>query len=321
MYIKFWGTRGSIPTPLSSANLREKIHRALQGAIGLDLSDSAVVEQYLDRLPFSVGNTIGGNTTCIEIQSGDQLLIIDAGSGVRVLGQELMSRGFGQGGQKIDFLISHTHWDHIQGFPFFVPAFIPGNQIIFHSPFPDLEARLNKQQHEVFFPVSTDYMSAEIAFNQLQEKEWHQIGRWRVYPLRLSHPGQTFGYRIEDGQSCVVFASDGEYKRLDRRSTEEFIAFFQDADLLIFDAQYSLTEVLDKPDWGHSSAVMGAELAHRAKVKRLALFHHDPTSSDDKVLTAQQEAEAYLMRAHKMRDHTSRQAEVLVAYDGLDLEI
>lgn len=317
MYVKFWGTRGSIPTPLSSKMLKEKIHRALKGAVGLNLSDSEVVDQYLDRLPFSVSNTIGGNTTCIEVRSGDHLLIIDAGSGVRVLGLDLMAKGYGQGNQHADFLISHTHWDHIQGFPFFVPAFIPGNRFTFHSPFADLEARLNKQQQEAFFPVSTDYMNAEFEFNNLSEKEWAQVGPWRVYPMRLSHPGQTFGYRIEDGKSCLVFASDGEYKRLDRESTEEFITFFQDADLLVFDAQYSLTEVLDKPDWGHSSAMMGAELAHRANVKRLALFHHDPTSSDDKVLEAQQEAEAYLMRAH----NAGNQCEVLVAYDGLDLEI
>ncbi len=317
MYIKFWGTRGSIPTPLSSDKLKQKIQQALEGAVGLDLSDPAVVEQYLSRLPFAARGTVGGNTTCVEIRSKDQLLILDAGSGLRVLGIDLMGKGFIKGNQQADFLITHTHRDHIQGFPFFGPAFIPGNRFIFHSLIPDMEGRLDKQQSEAFFPVSTDYMRATFEFNQLTENDWRQIGNFRVRPMRLSHPGQTYAYRIEDDNVCLIFASDGEYRRLDRESTEEVIQFFRGADLLVFDAQYSLTEVLDKPDWGHSSAMMGAELARRAGVKRLALFHHDPTSSDEEILAAREQAEAYLRRAHR----NGGQCEVLVAYDGLSLEI
>jgi phosphoribosyl 1,2-cyclic phosphodiesterase len=316
MYVKFWGTRGSIPTPLSADSLRSKIKRALEGAAGLELTDSAVVDSYLESLPFNIKGTIGGNTTCVEIRCGEQLLIIDAGSGVRLLGYDLMGKGFGAGNRHADFLISHTHWDHIQGFPFFVPAFIPGNTFTFHSPFDDMEARLNKQQLEAFFPVDTSYMSAKLNFNLLTEKDWNQIGNLRVYPMRLSHPGRTYGYRIEAGSTCLIFASDAEFQRLDRKSTGEFIDFFRDADLFIFDAQYSLSEMLDKPDWGHSSSMMGAELAHRANVKRLVLFHHDPTSSDEKILAAQEEAEAYL-RAH----NKSHVCEVLVAYDGLELSL
>ncbi|MEM7032705.1 MAG: MBL fold metallo-hydrolase [Chloroflexota bacterium] len=317
MNIKFWGTRGSIPTPLTSVDIKQKIHQALSGATGLDLTDPNVIQDYLDRLPFQVQGTIGGNTTCVEIRVDDQLLIIDAGSGVRLLGGDLMAQGYFKGGLQADFLITHTHWDHIHGFPFFGPAFIPGNQLTFHSPFADMEDRLNRQQEEAFFPVDTKYMQAEFLFNQLQPETWHQIGKLRVYPMRLSHPGETYGYRIETDSSCLVFASDSEYKRLNRESTEAFVSFFQDADLLIFDTQYSLTEVLDKPDWGHSSALMGAELAHRAGVKQLMLFHHDPTSSDDKIFQAQEEAEAYLQRAYAEAHH----CKISIAYEGLSIEI
>ena len=133
----------------------------------------------------------------------------------------------------------------------------------------------------------------------------------------LSHPGMAFGYRIEDGHSTLVCASDSEYKRVDPTSTENFVQFFQGADLLIFDAQYNLTEALDRPDWGHSTPIMGAELAFRAQVKRLALFHHDPTSSDEKIWSGKEQAEAYLARRHPKY----LGCEVLVAYDGLSLEI
>ncbi len=316
MYVKFWGTRGSIPVAISSATLQQKIHQAVAGAAGLDLTDEAVLNRYLERLPLTVQQTVGGNTPCIEVRSGDRLLIIDAGSGLRLLGLDLLEKGFANGHRQADMLITHTHWDHIQGFPFFRPVFIPNNRLTLHSPFSDLSDRLAKQQdHPAFFPVPVSYMSATIEFKQICENQWHSIGGFRVYPMRLSHPGVTYGYRIEDGHSCLVMASDSEYKRVDPDSTEDYVKFFQDADLLIFDAQYSLTEALEKLDWGHSTAMMGAELGHRANVKRLALFHHDPTSSDEEIFEAKEQAEAYLMYRHP------RNCEVLVAYDGLSLEI
>jgi ribonuclease BN (tRNA processing enzyme) len=160
-------------------------------------------------------------------------------------------------------------------------------------------------------------MSATLEFNTLTENQWYQLGNFRVYARQLVHPGLTYGYRIEAGGSSLVWATDSEYKQVDRASTENYIEFFQDADLLVFDAQYSLSELLDRPDWGHSSALMGAEFAYRAGVKRLALAHHDPTSSDEKIWADREQAEAYLAR--RQNDH--RPCEVLVAYDGLSLEI
>jgi ribonuclease BN (tRNA processing enzyme) len=317
MYIKFWGTRGSIPTPLPAEALKGKIWQALKGAAGLDLADPAVLDRYLEQLPLPVINTVGGNTTCIEVRSGDQLLIIDAGSGLRCLGIDLMQRGFDRGNQRADMLISHTHWDHIMAFPFFQPVFVPNNHFTLHSPFPDLAERLAIQQNSTFFPVPLADLSAGLEFKQLAADQWYQVGNLRVYPTRLSHPGETYCYRIEDDETCLVLATDSEYKSLKPESTEAFVRFFQGADLLIFDAQYSLTEVLDKPDWGHSTAMMGAELAYRADVKRLALFHHEPASTDEEIWGTVEQVEAYLMH----RFDRGYGCEVFVAYDGLSLEI
>lgn len=317
MYVKFWGTRGSIPTPLSAQAIKQKYRRLLESAAGLDLTDKAVIDQYLERLPPNIRQPIGGNTPCLEIRSGNQLLIIDAGSGIRLLGIDLMKRGFAQGNHQADILMTHTHWDHIQGFPFFQPAFVPNNQLTFHSPFVDMAERLVQQQHETFFPVPVSYMRAKLQFNRITENTWHQLGNFRVYPMRLRHPGVTYGYRIETGQSCLVMATDSEYKSLKPEHTEAYVQFFKGAGLLIFDAQYSLTEALDKLDWGHSTAMMGAELAYRAQVKRLALFHHDPNYTDDEIWGLQQQAEGYL--SHRLTPgHTCK---VYVAYDGLSLEI
>ncbi len=317
MHVKFWGTRGSIPTPTSASAIRKKIYQALAGAAGLDMNDAEALEQYLDRLPLSIQGSAGGNTACVEVRSGEDLLIIDAGSGLRELGLDLMERGFGSGQQHIHILMSHTHWDHIQGFPFFAPAFIAGNSITFYCPFADLKERMTMQQHATFFPLPLAAIPATLTFQTIPEQEWLLISGFNVYAMPQSHPGKSYGYRIEDGRSCVVYASDAEYKRVDPASTEAYVQFFHAADLLIFDAQYSWTEVLDKPDWGHSTALMGAELARRAEVKRLALFHHDPTSSDEKIWKAREQAEAYL--DHTIEEHTPCQ--VLVAYDGLLLEL
>lgn len=317
MYVKFWGTRGSIPTSLSAEAIKQKIRQALEGAAGLNLADEAVLSRYIERLPFDIWGTAGGNSPCLEIRVGDQLLILDAGSGLRLLGLDLMQRGFAKGQQRADILITHTHWDHIQGFPFFRPAFVPHNHFTFHSPFPDLAERLAQQQQPNFFPVPVSYMSATLEFNTLTENQWHQFGNFKVYAMRLFHPGLTYGYRIEAGGSSLVWATDSEYQQMDRASTEKYVEFFHNADLLVFDAQYSLSEVLDKPDWGHSSALMGAEFVYRAGVKKLALAHHDPTSSDDKIWADREQAEAYLRR----RQADGRACEVLAAYDGLSLEI
>jgi phosphoribosyl 1,2-cyclic phosphodiesterase len=313
MKVTFWGMRGSIPTPTSPAAIEEKIRQALRGAVGVDLASDEAIERYLQRLPPEVRYTVGGNTSCVEVRAGDQLLILDAGSGLRLLGYELLKTGFAKGRGVADFLISHTHWDHLQGLPFFGPGFIEGNRLNFHSPHTHLEEAFVRQQSEIYFPVPLTYLSADLQFNRIPAQAWTQIGELRVYPLLMAHPGENYGYRIEQGSASLVYATDAEYKQMDPASTQTYVEFFRDADLLIFDAQYSLHDALDKPDWGHSSPVMGAELAHRAGVRRLALFHHDPTSDDWTIFAGLKQAEAYLAKR-------GSDCQVVVASEGMEIE-
>jgi phosphoribosyl 1,2-cyclic phosphodiesterase len=313
MKVKFWGTRGSIPTPISPATIEDKIRQALRGAAGFDLSSEEAIERYLQRLPEAVRHTVGGNTACVEVRAGQQLLILDAGSSLRLLGYELMKTEFGKGQGVADFLISHTHWDHIQGMPFFGPGFVEGNRLTFHSPHAHLKAAFAGQQTETYFPVPLSYMRADIRFHRIPTETWTQIGEMRVYPLRMSHPGESYSYRIEHDGESLVYATDAEYKQMDPDNTQVYVDFFQDADMLIFDAQFSLNDVLDRADWGHSTPVIGAELAHRAGVRRLALFHHDPLSDDRTIYAGLKQAEAYLT---KRNSH----CQVVVASEGLEIE-
>ena len=297
MKIKIWGARGSIPSPLTPEAVREKIYQAILGlGNNIDPTDSSLVRAYVDGLLPLVGGTAGGNTACVEIQADNQIFIIDAGSGIRELGVELMAGPCGQGQGVLHLFFSHAHWDHIQGFPFFRPAFVPGNQIfIYHAhPYHWEEDVLGAQQQPIFFPISLEHMQADIKFVPLEPNQPLSIEQMKISNIKMNHPGASYAFRFEDGDSIFVYASDAEYKAFDEASLRPYINFFAEADVLIFDSQLTLKEVsLEKEDWGHSSALIGVDLARRAGVKNLVLFHHDPTDSDDALLQIQAESVEY----------------------------
>ena len=323
MKVKFWGARGGIPSPMTETELRGKIKDALMGAVGIDLTSPEAVERYIERLPSYICGIGGGNTSCVELRAGNAIFILDAGSGMRALGNDLLREGFGKGEGEAHIFISHTHWDHVQGFPFFTPAFIPGNTLHFHSPFPDLDQRFEDQQREVFFPVALNYGRANRLWDVLDPNETTEIAGVKVQLKLLYHPGGAYAYRFAHEDKVVVYATDGEYQRMSQEATQPFVDFFRGADLLIFDAQYSFEQAIDeKRDWGHSTPKMGAELAYRAGVKRLALTHHDPLVTDQQLWKAVEEAYSLLIyRSRNSAQSIENLTQVLLAREGLTVEI
>src|SRR5258707_4531266 len=323
MLVKFWGARGSIPTPMTERDLQEKIKVALFNAVGVDLTDHKAIEAYVERLPAYICSTAGGNTSCIEIRAGNELFILDAGSGLRMLGNDLMREEFGKGRGTAHIFLTHTHWDHVQGMPFFNPMYVPGNTFHFHSPYPDLKMRFEDQQREIFFPVPLDYMRATRTWDLLDPEETVEIAGVQVSMTLLSHPGGAYAYRFKCGDKIMVYATDGEYHKMDQQSTARYVDFFRDADLLVFDAQYSFEQTIDeKRDFGHSTPKMGAEFAFRAGVKRLALYHHDPLASDEKLWSAVDEAYHHLVfRARSARQNSQQVTQVLLAREGLSIDL
>ena len=313
--IKIWGTRGSIPSPLKPNTIRDKIRYAILNMPQINTKDPAAVDAYLDQLPVLVAGTAGGNTTCVEIQAGSETIIIDAGSGLRELGLALMKGPCGKGEGKLHFFFTHAHWDHIQGFPFFVPAFVPGNKIYIHS-IHNIHEALEQQQNPLNFPISLSMMAADITFVEIEEGTPFMMGDITVNTLKTVHPGDAYAYRFEDDFGTFVFASDAEYKDLHETSLRPFLDFYQNADVLIFDAQYTLKEGLQKEDWGHSSALIGADIARSAGVKQLVLFHHDPTYTDEDLLEIQRTATAY-----QAQEPTLSPCEILVAYEGMTFDL
>lgn len=315
MKVEIWGCRGSIPAPVPPRQIEEKIVQAIYQMQDVETADEAAVRRYVGNLNVLLRRTAGGNTTCVEVRTGGKTIVIDAGTGIRDLGLELMKGSFGRGEGELHILFTHAHWDHIQGFPFFLPAFIRGNRINIYSVH-DLHKALVDQQRYLNFPVPISTMEATLDFMTLEEGRPFTIGDVRINTLRNAHPGDSYSYRFEDGDCIFVFASDAEFKHLDDANMQPHIEFFRDACVLFFDAQYTLSEGWVKEDWGHSSAMIGVEMALAADVKKLVLFHHDPTNDDVVLQRILADAQAY-------RDELGgRDAlEIAIAYEGLVLDL
>ena len=315
MNIRFWGVRGSLGTPLTNAELSNKLKETLQAWIHSGNLKEEEIEPFLATLPPFLRLTAGGDTTCVEVEVGGKNIILDAGTGIRPLGLNLMGR---MKGKKIEahIFISHTHWDHICGFPFFIPAFIPGNKIQIYGVHPNLEKRFTHQQDFIYFPVPLKAMSAEIGFTQLEYEDSFQIGEVKVSVFPLNHPGGSYSYRIEYDNKILVFATDSEYKDPSFDSMTPFMEFYKNADVLIFDAQYSLVENIEKEDWGHSNAYIGIDIALAANVKKIIFTHHEPTNTDKKLWDILSKAQEFL-EAYQAQDDLKLE----LAYQGLTITI
>lgn len=251
MKIKIWGCRGSLPVP-GAATLR-----------------------------------YGGNTTCLGVSSASgQQIIVDAGSGIHNLGNALLRDG---GPKELRFFFTHAHWDHLLGFPFFTPLYLPGYRLTFcsgHHAQGTIEKFLSRQMEPPFFPVDMSAFRADVRFhcdNPCHEQRSCCFGDIRVDPFPINHPNGGFGYRLSEGERSFIFVPDNElsFHHEGGPAREEFVDTFRGADLLIHDAQYTAEDYRRTRGWGHSTFADTVDLALAAGVKRLGLFHHDPDRSDD----------------------------------------
>ncbi|MDB6154705.1 MAG: hypothetical protein JWL90_3158 [Chthoniobacteraceae bacterium] len=280
--VRFWGVRGSIPTP------------GHQTA------------------------TFGGNTSCVEVRVGDNVIILDAGSGIRLLGQSLMKE-FRDKPLNITMLVTHTHWDHIQGFPFFIPAYSPKVSVRvlgYEGAVHGLRGALFEQMQSAFFPVALHQMASHVTFEELDDLQF-KLGSVRVSAIFANHPGICLGYRLSTPAGDVVYMPDHEaYERheverqkvsgetseqgLDyaRRQDEKVIEFIRGADVMIADSQYDAAEYPARLGWGHTCADDTVQNAILGGVKQLFLFHHDPDHHDKKIESMVERAQARVTEQH-----------------------
>ncbi len=318
MKIKFWGARGSIPTPLNSQDIRGKIKKSLSLASPADISSEESIDKYIETLPLSIQGTFGGNTTCLEVRTeSDEIFIIDCGSGLKKLGLKLLSEDFGSGKGFANILLTHTHWDHIQGIPFFVPFFIQGNRFSFYSPYEDCRERIEYQQVFTHFPVNLDYMMAEMDFITLKKESELYLNDIVIINKRMRHPGSAFGYKIIENGKTFIYTSDCEFNIDEMYNIDTYKDFFYNADVVVFDTQYTFDEFINKIDWGHSPASVAIDIASKFNVDRLILFHHDPDYDDDKLEDVLSNAKAYMNINLKGRSSLK----VDIAYEGMEIVI
>lgn len=256
MEVTFWGTRGSISTP------------------------GRITEKY------------GGNTPCVSVRSGDDLIVLDAGTGLRNLGLELeRDCGARLRTMTVHLFVSHSHWDHIQGIPFFAPAYMNGVRIVIYGSSSKrgfLHQIIRGQMDPGYFPVQLSMLSAELTIRELDDRCLN-IGPFTVdWEEQIHHPGGSVRYRIREGARTVVYSSDVELDKFfvadpspqQKRQQDAYMAFVEEADLLIGDGQYTSDEYPLMKGYGHTSMTLLMDVAYRAKVSKLAVFHHEPRHTD-----------------------------------------
>ena len=284
--VTFWGTRGSIPTPGPNTS------------------------------------RYGGNTPCVAVEgAGGQLVVLDAGTGIRALGLDLVAKQ--NGAAKVEILLSHAHWDHIQGLPHFKPFFSPGNSVRIwgsRQGTMSLEAILRQQMDPAVFPVPLDALSAQLTVQQV-DTDAFSIGEFRVRTIKLRHPGTTLGFRLTPvtGGPSMAYVTDNElgtggHYDVPGSWRRDFVTFLKDADLLIHDAMYTPGELEEHRGWGHSTYEEAVTLAQDAGVKKLVLFHHEPEHAD-------KEMDALLAAARKFAKKRAGSLEVIAAQEGMKVTL
>lgn len=296
-YLKFWGVRGSYPAPFGSHS------------------------------------RVGGNTSCIELRVDGHVLVCDGGTGIIPLGNSLMGQ---QDIRELTVILTHYHWDHISGLPFFVPAFVPGWKVNFFGPGADateIEQRISGQMQSPYFPVEVETWLADI--NYLKSNNNHlQYGPFHIETFNVHHPGTTFGYRITFKDKIVIYISDNELSFIDQNvkareheldpeewqlinamieeEKETAIRYVKDADIFIHDAQYTTEDYAKKRGWGHSCYIDTVHYAMDAGVKDLYLFHVDPNYNDNKIESLHRDAVQLLHeQATSTRCHIAREGMIV----------
>lgn len=315
MRIRFWGTRGSIPTSMNVNHVRDKIGAAVKAVIDAGGDPDAAI----DALPFHMRGTYGGESSCVQIEiGGPEYIVCDMGSGARRLALDALGK-HGPGSPQIyNIFQSHVHWDHIMGFPFFIPAFIPGNVIRIHGCHDELELAFRRQQDNPSFPVPFDFLGSTIEFVKLEPEQTYEIAGATVTPFRQLHAGDSYGYRFESGGKVAVYSTDSEHKLEDQDETDYFVRYFRGADAVVFDTMYSLADATSlKEDWGHSSNMVAVELCQMATVKTLCMFHHEPVYSDEQI----DQVLAETRRFEEISRGDGPSLHVVASYDGLEIDL
>ncbi len=313
MKVKFWGVRGSIPTPLTNTQVQNKITAVVQRIEKKDLESPETRELFLSQIPPYLFGTVGGNTTCIDVRLDDgNMIIFDAGSGLRELGYSLKKQR--NNARHYHIFFTHFHWDHLQGLPFFTALSDKNATITFYSPEENAEEYIRGQMRHPYFPITLDLMPVSLEFIVLSDQPY-KIGEGEVYWRKMKHPGGSISYQVRENGKRVIFSTDTELSEPDFEKNPDNSAFYSGADLLIMDSQYTLGEAIEKYDWGHSSYSLAVDFSAAWNIKNLVLFHHEPLYDDKKMYSILKSSSWYLNHLEQ------RGLRIYLAREQMELDI
>lgn len=324
MKVQLWGIRGSLPAPLTPAQLEERLQQTLEEFVVYQSGGGNSISEFLKTLPPFRKGGFGGHTACVQVTTPKTSLIIDGGSGLRRLGEQLAMGPCGLGRGEVHILFTHFHWDHLIGLPFFLPLFVPGNQIHMYAVQPDLAENVRGMFQKPRFPVPFDQLGAKIHFHQLKPRQKAQLHDIQYTPYELDHPDPCWGYKFEHDSKVFSYCVDSECTRMSASELGPDLPLYQNVDTMIFDAQYSFLEVTERINWGHASAPIGLDLAMREKVKRILFIHHDPAATDAKIAKIESQTREYydaIVSTLKKQGESVHEVDWCFAREGMTIDV
>lgn len=324
MLLKYWGVRGSLPTAPTPKDWSEQISNIFEGALERAGESSSAVREYLKSLPVIQVGGFGTATTCVEIHSSETHLILDGGSGIKHLSDKIMSGATGRVKGRYNIFMTHFHWDHVIGLPFFVPHFIPGCEIHYYGVQKNLEEMIRGVFKKPYFPVPFEQLKAKIHFHVVEARKPFQIDDITCTPYLLDHPDECWGLKVQVGDKVYAHCVDTEGTRVSREELREDLPLYQNVDLMYFDAQYALNALADKVNWGHSAAQVGLDIAMREKIPQVLFAHHEPSASTAEILELARQTQQFydsMMVLEQEKGHEAFAVQWSFAHEGLEVRL
>lgn len=324
MHLKFWGVRGSIPSAPAPQQIAVDFEDLLKGFFKAGYSKADQIAEYVNSLSVPQMGGFGTATTCVEVQTPRANIIIDGGSGIRHLSEREMRGPGGKGKAEYHIFMTHFHWDHLIGLPFFAPHFIPGNVINYYSVQPELKDLIKGKFKKPYFPVPFEALGATLKFHTLEPRQPMTLGDMKITPYQLDHPDPCWGFKVEHGGRVYSHCVDSEGTRVTREELGLDLPLYQNVDVMYFDAQYTLGELAEKANWGHSAAQIGLDIAFREHVQHLIFAHHDPGATTRQLFELKRQTrEYYEWRLNTADSHQLKLPKVKwnFAYEGMEISL